>query len=331
MEDRRTYNDPNNQEKRRDADDAMLSELRMRMKTFDRKHGKSEEEENQVVYSSGFRNTERTSHQHESAHRQSKEAAYSIWRSSGASEEELPKTRSYQYGSFIQQMADNGVLTVEPASNSVSNNQTLPPYRSPMTLANITVMLLSLQVVYFAYSGILSMKGVMGAPLVQLGFGSMERIAYLLMVLSFAAWTYRLYRNLSSFKVMGYASTPVSAALTLFIPIANLYKPIGIFNDVWKASNPIANIMDPFDWKKGKANALIPVWWCTYLLANISLVYSEFQYRIHRYDVHPTTMSHLLYAFAMVLTIAVVMKLSSRQDEREYHMHTREITQTAAA
>jgi hypothetical protein len=80
-------------------------------------------------------------------------------------------------------------------------------------------------------------------------------------VVVFLIWLYRAYANVMNFGVKGLENSPGWAVGSFFIPLFNLGGPLVIVQELWRASDPRAQV----SWKDGRASDLAAAWWACFL------------------------------------------------------------------
>lgn len=83
-------------------------------------------------------------------------------------------------------------------------------------------------------------------------------------------WFYRANKNIHSFNAKD-VSSPRMAVIWWFIPIANLWKPYQVAQQIWKASDPQIVLSNGTEWKKSPSSNTIKTWW---LMAILSILIS---------------------------------------------------------
>ena len=99
-------------------------------------------------------------------------------------------------------------------------------------------------------------------------------IPYLIMgvpaFILFILWYFRANKNIHAFGAKGVTS-PIMSVIWWFVPIANLWKPYYVTQEIWKASNPEVKLFEGIEWKNHPSSKLIKQWW---ILALSSIVVS---------------------------------------------------------
>ncbi|HSA72622.1 MAG TPA: DUF4328 domain-containing protein [Nitrososphaeraceae archaeon] len=73
-------------------------------------------------------------------------------------------------------------------------------------------------------------------------------------------WYYRATKNIHSFGAKEVTS-PRMAVIWWFIPIAVLWKPYQVTQQIWKASNPEIKLINGTEWKNTPNSKLVKLWW----------------------------------------------------------------------
>lgn len=81
---------------------------------------------------------------------------------------------------------------------------------------------------------------------------------------AFLDWLYQARINLRALGVRRLDYTRGWALGGFFVPILNLWRPLSVVREVWKASNP--STTDPFAWKTGKVSPMVSLWWVGFVL-----------------------------------------------------------------
>jgi len=84
----------------------------------------------------------------------------------------------------------------------------------------------------------------------------------------FLMWINRAYKNLSPLGASNLRFTPGWAVGWFFVPIMSLFRPYQVVSEIWKASNPNANMADSSSWRNLPTPPIVGVWWALFLIAN---------------------------------------------------------------
>lgn len=151
------------------------------------------------------------------------------------------------------------------------------PYRSldrtPKWLVRFTVVSITLATIYFAHS-VYQVTVLEYDPLLEKIFGTignLQSMILVIVVIITVLWYYWTNKNIHSFGAKEVAS-PIMAAIWWFIPIANLWKPYYVTQQMWKASNPEINLIDCTEWRNVSGSDVITIWW----ILTLSIVFSAF-------------------------------------------------------
>ena len=96
--------------------------------------------------------------------------------------------------------------------------------------------------------------------------GSFTTIISILVLMVVLLWYYRATKNIHSFGAKEVTS-PIMAVVWWFIPIANLWKPYYIAQQIWKASRPEVKLPEGVEWKKMPSSNIIKKWWILSLVS----------------------------------------------------------------
>jgi len=80
-------------------------------------------------------------------------------------------------------------------------------------------------------------------------------------------WYYRATKNIHSFGTKE-VSSPRMAVIWWLIPIAFLWKPYQVTQQIWKASDPEIKLVKGIEWKSVTNSKIVKLWWFL-TLANI--------------------------------------------------------------
>jgi Domain of unknown function (DUF4328) len=97
--------------------------------------------------------------------------------------------------------------------------------------------------------------------------GLFQTAAYLVCAVGFLAWYGRAYRNLERLGAQGLRFGKGWAIAYWFIPIANLFRPKQVMNDIWRASDPGLPAVAGY-WGNARVPALFHWWWGLWLLSS---------------------------------------------------------------
>lgn len=136
----------------------------------------------------------------------------------------------------------------------------------------------------------------------------------------FSVWFHRAYSNL---KLMGIPKPkwdPYFAALSIWVPIANLYLPYAIMKEIYTSSTVCYN-------KKEKASRLPLVWWITLIVSVLigwialthtsgHVSYSEFKTGI---GLH--VLRYILFVFSGVILTRLIINISKYQQISFQYLH----------
>jgi len=169
--------------------------------------------------------------------------------------------------------------------------------------------------------------GVYGA---LLGLASVICLLFsLIAVVFFFIWIHRTHRNLPSLGASGLEYSPAWAVSGFFIPLVNLFLPFRVVTEIWKASDPKADISDGLAWKSAPTSPLISYWWALLLILFpvTSIVAWITDPDLAFYHPQPMLGSlvlvwYLLYILAAILAKRLVKNIDTRQEEKHRRTST---------
>lgn len=87
-------------------------------------------------------------------------------------------------------------------------------------------------------------------------------------------WYYRANKNIHAFGAKEVTS-PIMSVIWWFIPIAFLWKPYSVAQQIWKASKPEIKLTEGTEWIKVPGSNIVTVWWILGILAILLRVFPE--------------------------------------------------------
>ncbi|MEW9556077.1 DUF4328 domain-containing protein [Nonomuraea sp. NPDC050783] len=142
--------------------------------------------------------------------------------------------------------------------------------------------------------------------------GILETVTYLVAIVAFLTWLFRVRANAETLSPHGHRRSRVWVILGWIVPIVSLWFPKQIVDDVWDASN-----RDP-----SPPKGLFHAWWAAWLVgAWVSNIASRVLFNAEepaelvtaaRFDL----VSIVLMLVAAVLAILVVRRISDAQEAR---------------
>jgi len=137
-------------------------------------------------------------------------------------------------------------------------------------------------------------------------------------------WLRRAFRNLRALNVTDLKSKEWYCIWGWFVPIANLFTPPTVTQEVWKASTP--ETLDSVEWKKQKGSKLVIGWWTTFLAFSIPNLIkllletfsSENTNRILEVLDSPVIIvgQQVSYLLSIILLVLVVRDVTKRQSQK---------------
>jgi hypothetical protein len=188
---------------------------------------------------------------------------------------------------------------------------TIGSYRSPIPLSRVLTGLLASTVVLDAVLFVASVTAA--SQLLSVLLVILIAVLFLVTLVPFYMWTYRLYSNLKSFNTNGLSTTPGWSVGFFFMPVLGIYKPHEIFQEIWRASGVgRLNLLDPWAWKSGSGSPMITLWWASVIATDVAM-------RIASYSIFANgwlVAVSLVSAANALLEMSLVTTLSQRQEEK---------------
>lgn len=85
-------------------------------------------------------------------------------------------------------------------------------------------------------------------------------IISILLNITLLFWYYRATKNIHSFGAKEVTS-PRMAVIWWLVPIAFLWKPYQVTQQIWKASNPEIKLTNGTEWKNTSNSKIVKLWW----------------------------------------------------------------------
>ncbi len=150
-------------------------------------------------------------------------------------------------------------------------------------------------------------------------------VLMLIIAFPFSTFAHRSSRNLRTLRSDGQQHSPDGVVIRFFVPFVNLYKPLLMFIELFKASDPRLKPGDSETWqKRGIVSPIAILWglsWAGFLIFNpITVTRILFNQRANLADVTSATggliAADILIIVLGILTILMANTLSKWQDVR---------------
>ena len=169
---------------------------------------------------------------------------------------------------------------------------------------------------------------VSGAALASAG-------VYVLTAIAVLMWLHRVVRNNQSFGERYLRFSPGFAVGCWFIPFANFVFPYQAVREAWAAADPAHPWSTPETRRRSRGSGLVLAWWLTFIVGNLAS-FATLGYGPNS-DVdaltrvtaitYITVAQETVHIAAALLLIAVVTRLTSRQDQKAQSMITAALAQ----
>lgn len=109
--------------------------------------------------------------------------------------------------------------------------------------------------------------GALLFALAMTGCSAIYGIAWVVSVVMFLRWLYRIAENAQIYGGHRVRTSPAMSVAYWFIPIVGLYRPYQVVKSLYWASHPPRSKLEG-DWV-GRMPAILPLWWTTWVVANL--------------------------------------------------------------
>ena len=158
----------------------------------------------------------------------------------------------------------------------------------------------------------------------QQAVGMAQLSAFLLTGILFLMWIHRAHGNLPALGARGLKFSPGMAVGWFFVPILNLFQPYQAVREIWKASDPDADVdrLNVFARRSAPGSPIIGGWWVLWLVSTIGgRIVSSLAPRARTADEFLAIgwlilVSDALNVIAALLAIAVVRTINARQEQK---------------
>jgi hypothetical protein len=204
-----------------------------------------------------------------------------------------------------------------PEANQSAAARVARAFRNPKRLTwwlqSLLIGIIVLEVVLTAFQLIQLRAGSAaeaGDMLVTiLGMGLL--IVYVVTIVMFCVWTYRVNANIHALGAANLRFSPGWAVGWYFVPIANLWKPYQVMNEIWRASK------NPSGWQDEASSSIVGWWWFWWIVSNVQIsIETSPQQETLEAAISPSGLiSVALDLIAAVFAFRVVKQVGLRQAE----------------
>lgn len=147
---------------------------------------------------------------------------------------------------------------------------------------------------------------------------------YVLAAIALLMWLHRVVRNNHVLGERYLRFSPALAVGCWFIPFANLVLPFQAVREAWGAADPELPSSTPDTRNSSRGSGLVVAWWLTFILGSLvglaSIGYGPNSgvdaFTRVRAATYITVVQEALHIAAALLLIAVVMRLTTRQEQK---------------
>lgn len=150
--------------------------------------------------------------------------------------------------------------------------------------------------------------------------GGVQGIVWIVMIVFWAMWVHRTYRNLPPLGAEGLSTTPAWAVAYNFIPVVHMIWPFLVMLDTFRASDPRHH--GGTDWKLLPASRLVLAWWALYVSSFVVTIAAALVQEFSAdFDVKYAVAGAGLFGVlseivVLVLQVRVVQRLTDLQEAR---------------
>ncbi len=161
-------------------------------------------------------------------------------------------------------------------------------------------------------------QAALGAAFVLLGAAALTIAVNLVAIILFLMWLHRAATNVRAFGHQGLEFTPGWCVGWWFVPFANLFKPLQVMKEVWRASDPDAvGTGDQHDqgwsWRASTVASTMGLWWGAWVVSGIL---DRVSGKIEEPALSGSIgiASALVSGLAALLLLPIMRQLAARQD-----------------
>ncbi|BDI28580.1 hypothetical protein CCAX7_006310 [Capsulimonas corticalis] len=217
--------------------------------------------------------------------------------------------------------SNTGGVWPPPPTNAIDDGRSrmlslLSQYRSPVALSRWMLGFMGATVISDVSVTPLLMSGPSGKDSADT-LSSLSNLPHFVAGILFLIWTYRLYKNLIVLGVSGLKFSPTIAVLMCVLPVLNLYQPVVIFGEIWRASALRETIARAGGrWKAVPSAPIIVCWWIAYLLYSVVAAILGKQEIKKATDLTPYALLGVTSLVSGTLLTIVALRLNKREEAR---------------
>jgi uncharacterized protein DUF4328 len=96
-----------------------------------------------------------------------------------------------------------------------------------------------------------------------------QMVVYLVAAVVFIRWFHRAYANLPAVGIEGLRHSSGWAIGAWFVPIASLFWPKQIADEIWRGSDPSLEADPGRSWREGNVPVFFGVWWLAFITSSL--------------------------------------------------------------
>jgi hypothetical protein len=170
---------------------------------------------------------------------------------------------------------------------------------------------------------------------IRAGVGSLLLlVAYVPAVVVFLLWVHRADANLPALGGRELKFSPGWAVGWWFVPFANVFQPLRVLREIWRASDPETGLTTARS-RRGMPARLIWLWWALWMLSNVVAALARSILAVDEPDSQLAghwidLASNLLFAAAALAAVTVVKGADARQVEKRRRLDAGELQLASA-
>jgi hypothetical protein len=213
-----------------------------------------------------------------------------------------------------------GVWPPPPTNQpDVSRGLLMPLFNFTDTLSRWVVGLLVMNIAFDVLGMVIDPVRSSTGQLVSALASGLQNLMFIVTGVVFFIWTYRSYKNLTTFGATGLRMTPGWVIVYFFVPILNLFRPYTAFKEIWQASTSKLPLGEGRAWKSAPTSRILLSWWLLWLVkifADDFVAFSAQDGKAASVNVWLTEGDHIAGIAAAVCAIFVVRGITARQETR---------------
>jgi hypothetical protein len=204
----------------------------------------------------------------------------------------------------------------------LQNLTSRPRYIPTRLLSGFLISLAVLFVIVFLAEATFELTGGIPLAISESAFARFH-VCYLLgETVVFLIWTFIVYRNLAALGITGLQHSAGSAIGWFFAPGLAFYRPLLVFIEIWKGSDPADDGADSLDWRHRPLARVVGIWWGAWLAwwaLNLATMYMDATHSLEMDE----TLRDVAFRLIAVLWASASIVIIAQVDRRQVLKHRR--------